>query len=155
MGFPPTGFESVASVMPPPTTVEVVTRITGINNEGAQHAAPLHSFQPSVLDPPTPSSSPQPWSRCAHAPAAADAPPFPPFHSHFTNALHEALAHLLIPRSLDGREIARHHAIVEPLLDLRPQAPRLGGVARRAHAVTLLGGETPPRPPREQDGKAE
>jgi len=44
------------------------------------------------------------------------------------------------------------HAIIEPLLDLRPQAPCLGGVARRAHAVTLLGGEAPPR---EQDGKAE
>jgi len=47
------------------------------------------------------------------------------------------------------------HAIVEPLLDLRPQSPRLGGITRRAHAVTLLGGETPPRPPGEQDGKAE
>src|SRR6266849_4306673 len=40
------------------------------------------------------------------------------------------------------------HAIAEGLLDLRPQTPRLGRVALRAHAVSLLRRQTR----REQDG---
>ena len=75
---------------------------------------------------------------------------------HRAPARAEALLCVAQLRGLIGIEVELLlHAIVEPLLDLRPQAPCLGGVARRAHAVTLLGGETPPRPPREQDGKAE
>src|SRR5438105_7710418 len=70
----------------------------------------------STLDPATPAASNSRTAR-PNPLSSPHSPPFPPLHPQLTNPLHEPLAHLLVARALDGREIAGHLTILI-LLDL-------------------------------------
>src|SRR5580765_1511863 len=85
------------------------------------------------LNPPTARSSPNCGTPWPHTLPSTKPPPFPALHPHFANALDEALAHLLIARALDRRQVARHLAILI-LLDLEHvRAASLHSVEQLAH----------------------
>src|SRR6267378_3279267 len=88
-----------------------------------------------LLDPSTPTPSPQPWTRRAHPWPSTHPPPFAPLHPQLTDPLHETLAHLLVARSLDRREKTGHLAILI-LLDLEHlRAPGLNPIHQLAYAI--------------------
>ena len=89
-----------------------------------------------LLDPSTPTPSPQPWTR-RHPRPSTHPPPFAPLHPQLTNSPHELLAHLLVAGALNRREITSHLAILVLLDPEHLRATSLNPIHQLAYAIGI------------------
>src|SRR5882762_3909966 len=143
MGLPPTDFESVASAIPPlgPTDGrEIYSDVMARKRVGAQLLRPYPTTpRAALLDPPAARTSANWRTPGSFALPSTKSSPVLALHPQLTHPLHEPLAHLLVARLLDRREIARHLAILI-LLELEHlRAPGLHPIHQFAHAIGVRG----------------